>query len=531
MDRRAMVLLPGVLALVLSAMLSGVAADSAIDRSNPVAATDPFPPVPGLRPQVEFWIYIFTQLRQNEVVLHDAQYPQLRYEVFTLPGTIDEGLNRDQLGFLDARKDRLADHLALLEDKLGRGESLSEAEQELQRQLEAVGGHDAIHDAAQRVRSQRGLRERFLEGVRRSGRYEAKMRRIFAEENIPPDLVYLPHVESSFNTAARSTAGAAGIWQFTRPTGRRFMHVNEALDERLDPIVATRAAAAYLRSAHETLGDWALAITAYNHGTSGVLRALRQHGADLERIAREYRSESFGFASRNFYTEFLAVREILDHPGKYFDEPVKLDAPVHFESLVLPRPATAPRLAQLLSTDLARLAMVNPAWTQKALRGKVALPADTEVWLPRGTRISRSEIGAQLRAAERHTRTEIAADEQAEGGAHTTFYRVRAGDTLGSIASRQGVSLPALRRLNGIRTDRNLIHVDQRLKLPGKGATSRRAAAPKPAMHMVRDGESPFVIARRYKISLSSLLAENGLVQDAIIHPGQRLRIPAEATP
>jgi membrane-bound lytic murein transglycosylase D len=531
MDRRAMVLLPGVLALVLSAALSGVAAESTILPTDTAAATDPFPPVPGLRPQVEFWIEVFTQLRQNDVLLHDTQYPQLRYEVFTLPGTVDEGLSRDQLDFLNERKDRLADRLALIEDKLGRGEPLNEPEQKLLRQLEAAGGRDAIHDAAQRVRSQRGLRERFLEGVRRSGRYEAKMRKILAEENIPPDLAYLPHVESSFNLEARSTAGAAGIWQFTRPTGRRFMHVSAAIDERLDPIAATRAAAVYLRSAHETLGDWALAITAYNHGTTGVLRAFRQHGADLERIVREYRSETFGFASRNFYTEFLAVREILAHPAKYLDAPVKLDAPVHLESLVLPRPATAPRLARLLQTDLDHLAAVNPAWTQKAVRGKVALPADTEVWLPRGTHISRSEIDAQLRVAERHTRTEHTADGQAEGGARTTFYRVRAGDTLGAIASRQGVSLPALRRLNGIRTDRDIIHVGQRLKLPGKGAASHRAQASKPAMHEVRDGENPFVIARRYKISLSSLLAENGLVQDAIIHPGQRLRIPAEATP
>jgi membrane-bound lytic murein transglycosylase D len=534
MVSRAMVLLSGVLALALSVTPCRVAAAATVNRAEPAASTDLYPSVPGLRPQVDFWIYVFTRLHQNEVVLHDTDYPRLRYEVFALPGTVEEGLTHEQSRFLNARKDQLSARLALLEEKLAHGEALSEADQLLQRQLEAAGGHDAVHGAAQRVRSQRGLQERFLAGVRRSGRYLAQMRGILAEENLPPDLAYLPHVESSFNPEARSSAGAAGIWQFTRPTGRRYLHVSEAIDERLDPIAATRAAASYLRSAHELLGNWALAITAYNHGTTGVLRASEEHGSDLERIVREYHSETFGFASRNFYTEFLAVREILSHPGKYLDEPVKLDTPARLQSLVLPRPTSAPRLARLLGTDAERLARVNPAWTRKAVRGKVALPADTEVWLPRGMRVSNREIGAQLRVAVRDASPSPARDEQAQRGAHAAFYRVRTGDSLGSIARRQGVSLSALRRLNDVHIDSNLIHAGQWLKLPADGADNHRTVASsgmKPALHKVRSGESPFVIARRYKISLSTLLAANGLESDAIIHPGQRLRIPAKARP
>jgi membrane-bound lytic murein transglycosylase D len=340
----------------------------------------------------------------------------------------------------------------------------------------------------------------------------------------------LPHVESSFNIEARSTAGAAGIWQFTRPTGRRYLHVSNALDERLDPIAATRAAAAYLRSAHDLLGDWALAVTSYNHGTTGMLRAVNQYGANFERIVREYDSDTFGFASRNFYTEFLAVREILNHPEKYFDEPLQLDAPVQLDSLVLPRPTSAPRLAHVVGADLKTLAEVNPAWLYRAVQGKVALPANTVVWLPRGTHYAGNEVNARLRVAERNVPPLPVLDGQARKG----LYHVRAGDTLGSIAYRQGVSLAALRSLNGINTDSHHIRAGQRLKLPAATAETRRTADTskvKPGLHLVRDGENPFIIARRYKISLSSLLAENGLIQDAIIHPGQRLRIPAEAKP
>jgi len=245
---------------------------------------------------------------------------------------------------------------------------------------------------------------------------------------------------------------------------------------------------------------------------------------------REYRSDSFGFASRNFYTEFLAVREILSHPEMYLDGPLELDTPVQLQSLMLPLPVSAPRLARVVGADIGRLAEVNPAWMDKALRGKVALPANTEVWLPGGIRIAGDEVASQLHVAERNAPPLPVLDGQARKG----LYRVRAGDTLGSIALRQDVSLSALRSLNGIRPDSHHIRMGQQLQLPATSAETRHAAVTskaKPVLHLVRGGENPFIIARRYKISLSSLLAENGLVQDAIIHPGQRLRIPAETKP
>jgi len=532
--RRVFMLMPVALALTLAVSSFGTSANPAQPGVEQAAASDPFPDVPTLRPQVDFWIYVFTRLHQNEVVLHDVQYPRLRYEVFTLPGTVDAGLNREQRRYLDTRKEALASRLAALEDRLGRGEPPGEADRELLSQLETAGDPDAIQGAAQRVRAQRGLRERFLSGVRRSGRHITQMRRIFAEKHLPPDLAYLPHVESSFDIEARSTAGAAGIWQFTRPTGRRYLHISHALDERLDPIAATHAAADYLKAAYGLLGDWALAITSYNHGTTGVLRASRQHGADLERIVREYQSDSFGFASRNFYTEFLAIREILGHPGRYLDEPLEFDAAVQLESLVLPRPSSASRLARLLDTDIAQLAAVNPAWLDRTLQGTVSLPAGTGIWLPGDRQVDSDALIEQLRVAERNAPPLPAADGDARGGAGTGIYRVRSGDTLEAIARRQGVNLSALRRLNGIEPDSHLIRAGQQLKLPNTRTHSQRAsatAATRPGTHNVRHGENPFVIARRYRISVNSLLAANGLDSNAVIRPGQRLRIPATANP
>ena len=146
MGGRTRVLLPGLLTLFLSALAGTVCAEPAFPPANIAPPSDPFPAVPGLRPQIEFWVEVFTKRRQNEVLLHDTQYPKLLYEIFVLPGTVNAGLNRDQADYLNARKDRLAARLDLLEHKLARGESLNLSEQQLRQRLLDAGGPGAVHD-------------------------------------------------------------------------------------------------------------------------------------------------------------------------------------------------------------------------------------------------------------------------------------------------------------------------------------------------------------------------------------------------
>ena len=124
---------------------------------------------------------------------------------------------------------------------------------------------------------------------------------------VPTELAALPHVESSYNPAARSHVGASGIWQFTRSTGRRFMRVDHVLDERNDPFRATEAAAKLLAYNYSIAGNWPMAITAYNHGLAGARRAMRRHGdTAYTDILRRYNGRAFGFASRNFYVAFFS---------------------------------------------------------------------------------------------------------------------------------------------------------------------------------------------------------------------------------
>ena len=157
------------------------------------------------------------------------------------------------------------------------------------------------------MRFQLGQADRFRAGLIRAGAWEDYIRQTLTDMDLPVELVALPHVESSYNPLAYSRVGAAGMWQLTRSTGRRYLRVDSVVDERLDPFRATVAAARLLEHNHDVTGTWPLAITAYNHGAAGMRRAVRKLGTnEITTIVRQYRSRTFGFSSRNFYPAFLS---------------------------------------------------------------------------------------------------------------------------------------------------------------------------------------------------------------------------------
>jgi len=259
-------------------------------------------------------------------------------------------------------------------------------------------GKTALRGAGERVRVQRGMRASFLLGLKASGHHEQAFRQVFREAGLPEDLAYLPHVESAFTARARSSAGAVGVWQFVPETGRRFLRINNAVDERYDPILATRGAARYLAYAYAKLGDWGLAITAYNHGLSGMLRAKQQCGADITRIIREYDAPTFGFASSQYYAEFLAAREIVTNLSAFFPEGVNRNPPVEKKGVRFSRAVTVADLTRAYGLKRQTLVDLNPGWTTAAAEGRVALPAETEFWLP-GNAVAQSEQYTQFQAS------------------------------------------------------------------------------------------------------------------------------------
>ncbi len=488
-----------------TAVVSGAATQA---RPTPGERSDSIFPIPAsLVGNVAFWERVFGEWTSHQVILHDLRYPELIYEVVALPGAAEERYTDIQKAFVDAQRERWQRSIEHLVARAKAGDSLAEAEAAWVLRITEICGATCLSDAHQRIRAQRGMRDRFIAGVERSGRWLPRMREIFRNAGLPEDLTLLPHVESSFTPTARSSAAAVGLWQFTRPAGLRFMTINASIDERLDPIAATRGAVGYLADAFSKLGNWPLAITSYNHGVQGMMRAAAEHAGDPDRVFRHYDGKYFGFASRNFYAEFLAVCNIVHNLERYFPEGVGLAPPIAEDHFVLDRQESPNVIARNYGVSIDSLAALNPAWSSRAFHAGRRLPAGTQVWLPKGTfeRIARGTTVGPAPKPERAL--------PADGS-----WVVRAGDTLASIGLAFGVAPSVLRTWNDLPAGSSLIHPGQRLKVQPTENEPRR--------HVVRRGDSLALIARTYRVRLADLMSENELDPDDVIHPGQRLRIP-----
>lgn len=273
-----------------------------------------------LEPAVEFWRKTYAVWHRSEVAFHDDRYLDVIYEVMVLPGYVDESLTSQQKEMVNQRRDFWKAQLSVLESKLRYNAPLNANDRQLMAKLKSSGRqlNNVLNGAAERVRSQRGTLERFKYGLEISRSYDRQFRKIFRDAGLPEDLAYLPHVESSFQPAAKSSAGAVGMWQFTKAAAKTFMPAGKRVDQRLDPFASAIGAARYLSHAYSKLGDWPTAITSFNHGIGGMKRAQDQVGHDFVRIVEDYDGPAFGFASRNYYAQFLAAREIASNPMQYF---------------------------------------------------------------------------------------------------------------------------------------------------------------------------------------------------------------------
>lgn len=380
-------LLTGVLALVgCSSSGGGGYVDGSIpDRGHHYSSSAQFPIPPEIKPNVDFWRQVYGVWSRGQVAIHDDEHMDVIYEVVKLPAPIQAGFTPLQKNLVDSR---VAYHRAKMrgvEERLLTNQPLSRDDKELLAKFEKSGGKGAIYGAEDRIRTQRGLRERFRRGVEISGRYDKAFREIMRANGVPEDLAYLPHVESSFQTNARSGVGAAGVWQFMPATGRVYgMDVNGSIDERLDPIVCANAAARYLSQGHAKLGSWPLAITSYNHGMGGMAKAKAAHGNDIGKIVENYQGRAFGFASRNFYAEFLAAREVASNASRYFPEGVHYEQPWPYDRLVLHSSMPAYHVARHYGVSTTTLASLNMAWKDPIVDGRTNLPGGHVVWLPAG---------------------------------------------------------------------------------------------------------------------------------------------------
>ncbi|MBP8290209.1 MAG: transglycosylase SLT domain-containing protein [Chromatiaceae bacterium] len=386
--------------------------DSEYKSVHQTSSDATFPIPPGIEDNVEFWRKVYGEMDRSQVVIHDDEYMSIIYEVVDVPGS-----GESRRAFVKGKQQEYRDRLATLERKVTYGESLTSAEEEMKAELEAVGGRNAIFGASDRVRTQQGMRERFRSGMEISGRYDQAFREIFRKHGVPEDLAFLPHVESSFQSKARSGVGAAGLWQFMPATGRVYdLQVDHKLDERMDPLLACEGAARYLSAAHRKLGSWPLAITSYNHGQGGIAKAKNLHGSDIGKIVENYKGDSFGFDSRNFYSQFVAAREVAGNPKKYFPDGVAFHKAHDNDRLVLRQSMSAQQLAGYYGLSVYQLDDLNPSWSHAIVKGNASIPAGASVWLPAGTteRVSGQPVASAPAMIARQEKYEIESASEPE---------------------------------------------------------------------------------------------------------------------
>lgn len=473
-----------------------------------------FPRPAALEPAVAFWIKVYTEITTNQGYVHDARNMSVIYETLELPASAS---NSERGSRVTRARFRVVKALTAIGK--GKRANLTDTEARVLAAWPPGTPNATFRAAANEVRFQLGQADRFREGLIRSGQWKPHIRQVLASYGLPPELEVLPHVESSFNPAAYSKVAAAGMWQFMPTTARDFMRVDHVVDERMDPFIATDAAARLLMRNYNLTGTWPLALTSYNHGTGGMLRAAERVGTkDIAEIVQRYNGTAFGFASRNFYTSFLAALEVDRNAQRYFGK-LTLDSPTDYDVITTREYLPASALARTAGISVDELMRHNPALREPVRSGEKYIPRGYEVRIPQ-SRLAQplDNIVASIPGGQRFSQQKP-----------DVLHRIVPGDSLSTIARRYGTSVSALMALNGLRNHN--IRAGRTLILPGNSQARQLPAAVASAgpggadEYIIRRGDSLWSIARRFNVSQQQLIAWNGISAKGYIQPGQRLKV------
>lgn len=468
-------------------------------------STTDFPRPPELEPAINFWVKVYTEADTRSGFLHDSEHLSVIYTKLT----------RDR-SEINSRRERIQEDLREL--ATGKRDRLTRSQKDILALWPDDVSNQTLGRAATNVRWQLGQSDRFLGGLQRSGAYRSHINQVVREKELPIELGVLPHVESSFNPGAYSSAAAAGMWQFTRATGQRFMRIDHIVDERMDPYIASNAAMSLLQYNYSVLGTWPLALTAYNHGAGGIARAVRETGTtDIETIVANYKGRAFGFASRNFYAQFLAVLQVENNALEHFGD-IRLNPAPNFREVEMDSFIDAEVFASSIGISLEQLQADNPALRPAVWEGNKRIPKGFPIKV-RAAAVPTSNLLAMV---ENDFKFAVQTPDVA--------YVIVRGDSLSVIARRFSTSVARLVSLNQL-TSSNRIQIGQRLLLPQASGGGQQLAfasseAAADGLYKVRRGDTVSVIASRFRTTEQELLNLNGIADRNRIYPGQELRLP-----
>lgn len=355
---------------------------------------------------------------------------------------------------------------------------------------------------------QHGIPERFQSYLDRFHHYQDLVEPVFRELGLPLELMYLSLVESGFNPRAFSRSRASGPWQFMKGTGRVYgLDVDWYLDERRDPIKSTVAAAHHLRDLYDQFGSWPLALAAYNAGSGKISRAIKKTGTrDFWTIRR---SRHIKRETKEYVPRFIAATLIAQNPTAYgFKNP---EGERHeFEEVLITKRIHLSAVTQQTGIPVEELQRLNPE-----LRRSIVPSLNGPGYY------LKVPLGMASLVEEHHPRLAVWTQPPPPP---TEWYQVRRGDSLSVVAKRFGMKVSQLKAMNNLRS--NIIRVGTKLRVRGGGDEEDADAGM--TWYRVRSGDSLGSIAIRFRTSVNSLMKLNNL-SSHIIHPGDRLQVRGKA--
>ncbi len=373
--------------------------------------------------------------------------------------------------------------------------------------------------------------------------FEAKL----AQYDMPIELKYLAVIESGLRPQVKSRAGALGLWQFMYGTGKMYgLKENSYIDERMDPELATDAACRYLKKLYEIYNDWNLALAAYNAGPGNVNKAIRRSGNKLTywEVRPFLPKETQGYVPN-----FIAAAYLLTYHAEHNIIPAEAD--VHFyqlDTMCLKKGVHFTSISKVLGMELAEIQALNPIYKRDYVPFSdeqycLMLPLEKIGQLVSlEDSLYKVEYGpvVPVNPEINNTATNTGNDgttpvDPPKPPANTTptgpvdYHKVSSGETLGAIATRYGMSVSELQRLNGLNSTR--IYVGQRLKVKqGSGtqttpANTNTAPVATKQYYSVRSGDTFGNIAQRQRLSQSQLKRLNPGINIDRLSVGQKIRV------
>ena len=359
---------------------------------------------------------------------------------------------------------------------------------------------------------------------------------IFDYYGLPKELKAMAIIESALNPVAVSRARAKGMWQFMYRTALQYnLKINSYVDERLDPIASTHAAAKYLRDSYTIFGDWFLAISSYNCGVGNVNKAIRRAGSrDFWKIYPYLPRET-----RGYVPSFIAAMYMLEYYKEHNLRPAQFNLPAHVDTFKVNKNLHFEQISAVIGIPVDELKNYNPQYIQNIIPGN---SGDHILQLPFNYTVPFVEKEKEVYAYKDSVYFNPITKESIRKNAATSnggdqIHIVKRGETLGHIAMKYHVSVKNLMRWNGL-SSKSVLRIGQRIRIYGgsgpavsssSGGSKSSATTSKSGgyeWYTIKKGDTLLGIAYKFKgVSLNDILRLNGLTKNSKIYPGRKIKI------